>query len=159
LTQLRSLGFAVVHFRYETVIEAFKRAGIDADFHEETADTEYSRMIRAWRRLRPRQKLRVSKGLLELNAEDIQGFMSRLEGAVTRRIQSVRILPLHGAAVECTSVDEAVAFVRAYVERSPTQPLVKYEVQISYNNGDRVEGQFAEKKDAIRFLHAHSRDQ
>lgn len=157
LTQLRSLGFTVVYFPYESVIEAFNRAHLDADFDEKTADAEFSRKIRTWEALRRAQRLRVPRALLEINADQIQGFMDKLNRAVTRRIESVRIIPLHGSAVQCNSIEEAIAFVEKYSEQNNPQPVVKYEVQILYTNGDRIEGQFADKRDAIQFLGAYRR--
>jgi hypothetical protein len=155
LTQLRSLGFAVVYFPYESVIEAFNRAHLDANFDEGTADAEFSRKIRAWEGLGRAQRMRVAKALLEINGDQIQGFMDKLKRAVTRRIQSVRIIPLHGSAVQCSSIEEAIAFVEKYSEQSLPQPVVKYEVQVLYTNGDRIEGQFGDKRDAIQFLGAY----
>ena len=155
LAQLDSLGFALVYFPYESVIEAFKPVGIDAAFGEETADAEFSRKIRAWKALREAQRLRVAKALVEINGDQVQGFVGKLKRAVTRRIKTVRILPLHGSAVEWRSIEEAIAFVEKYNEQSDPQPVLKYEVQILYNNGDRIEGQFADKMDAIQFLRAY----
>ena len=155
LTQLESLGFAVVYFPYESVLEAFKRVGIDADFDEKTSDAEFSRKIRAWKALKKVRRTLVAKTLLEINEKQVQGFMEKLKSAVTRRIRSVRILPLHGSAAEWTSIEEAIAFVEKYKEQRDSLPVVKYEVQIIYSNGDRIDGQFADKRDAIQFLRSH----
>lgn len=38
LNQLTSLGFKVLYFPYEDVVEAFARVGIDANFDEDTTD-------------------------------------------------------------------------------------------------------------------------
>ena len=155
LTQLESLGFAVVYFPYDSVIKAFKRAHIDAGFDEETADAQFSRKVRAWGALREAKRTRVAKALLEINRQQVQDFMDKLKRAATRKIKSVRILPLHGLAAEWNSIEEAIAFVEKYNEQCDSQPVVKYEVQIIYSNGDRIEGQFADKRDAILFLRAY----
>ena len=57
--------------------------------------------------------------------------------------------------MEWNSIEEAIAFVEKYNEQTDPQPLVKYEVQILYSNRDRIEGQFADKRDAIQFLRAY----
>lgn len=158
LSQLKSLGFALVYFPYESVIEAFKHVGIDAPFDEETAEAEFSRKIRAWKALGEGERLRVARTLVAINADQVQGFLKKLKRAVTRRIKSVRVIPLHGSAVQWNSIEEAVAFVEEYNEQSEPQPVAKYEVQILYNNGDRIEGQFADKRDAIQFLRAYEND-
>ncbi|MSO19069.1 MAG: hypothetical protein EXQ56_01175 [Acidobacteria bacterium] len=100
--------------------------------------------------------MRVATTLIEINAEQVQSFVDKLNRAVTRKIKSVRILPLHGAAVEWNSIEKAIAFVEQYNELSAPQPIVKYEVQILYSNGDRIEGQFADRKDAIQFLRGYA---
>ncbi len=38
LDQLRSLGFTVLYFPYETVVRVFKKFGVDAHYHETTPD-------------------------------------------------------------------------------------------------------------------------
>lgn len=155
LTQLKSLGFAVAYFPYESVIEAFKRVGVNADFDEDSSDAKFSRKVRAWETLGEAKQRRTVEALVEINAGQIQSFMKKLKRAVTRRIKSVRILPLHGSPMEWNSIEDAIAFVEKYNEQTDPQPLVKYEVQILYNNGDRIEGQFADKTDAIQFLRTH----
>ena len=70
----------------------------------------------------------------------------------TRYIAEVRLIPLHGTPVKCASVREAIAFVSAYGEEEKCEPLAKYEVQIRYNNGDKVDAQFNEKSSVIEFL-------
>ena len=155
LIQLESLGFAVVHFQYESVLKAFKKVGVDADFDEKTADAEFSRKVRAWEGLRKVRRTLVARTLLEINGKQVQGFMEKLKGAVTRRIKSVRILPLHGSPAEWTSIEEAIRFVEKYKEQPDSLPLVKYEVQIIYSNADRIDGQFADKRDAIQFLRSY----
>ena len=155
LTQLESLGFSVVYFPYDGVVEAFKCVGINAHFDEGTADAEFSRKVRAWEALREAKRRRVANALLEMNAEKVEAFMDRLKRAVTRRIKSVRVLPLHGSATEWNSIEEAIAFVEKYEDQCDGQPVAKYEVQVLYSNGDGIAGQFADKGDAIHFLRAY----
>ena len=47
---------------------------------------------------------------------------------------------------------EAIEFVRAYDESTDLGPLLKYEVQIRYDNGDRIDAQFQDRLSAIEFL-------
>jgi hypothetical protein len=71
---------------------------------------------------------------------------------VNRQICAIRIIPLHGVAHDCASVAEAIEFVRAYDESTDLGPLLKYEVQIRYDNGDRIDAQFQDRVSAIEFL-------
>jgi len=153
LGQLRSLGFSVLYFPYDTVIKAFGRVRVDVRFQEGTPDAELARRVRAWQKLSEGRRLEVSKSLVRINAEPVQSFMNSLAMSVTRRVESVRVLPLHGRSVELVSVDEAITFIKGYDEEDASRPVVKYEVQIRYNNGDRIDGQFQNKQSAIEFLH------
>jgi len=74
---------------------------------------------------------------------------------VKRRINAVRIIPLHGSAKDCVTVDHAISFVEKYEELAPSGPLVKHEVIIRYDNGDKIEGQFHDKAGTIEFLQCY----
>lgn len=152
LNQLRSLGFSIVYFPYKTVIQAFAKVEIEARFTEDTSRKEFSTRVRLWERLSPRKKRLVSESLVPLNKAAVQEFMVALERVVTRVIQLVRILPLHGHPTELPSVDEAIRFINGYDEVSSGIPVSKYEIQIRYTNGDRIEAYFEDKKAAVDFL-------
>jgi hypothetical protein len=59
------------------------------------------------------------------------------------------------SANDCVDVTEAIALVEGYDETAPTGPLVKYEVIIRYDNGDKIEGQFGDRASTIEFLSAY----
>lgn len=99
--------------------------------------------------------MKVWAKLLELNRRNVDEFMTHLEHAVRRAITALRITPLHGAAKDCVTVDDAIAFVDGYDEAAPSGPLVKYEVVIRYDSGDKIEGQFHDKATTVEFLQAY----
>lgn len=150
LLHLKSLGFSILHFPYETVLSAFESAGVNVGFDEATSDRDLALKVRAWRR--SRKKGVVPEELLRANRAKVDEFIFALENSVTRRVTRVRILPLHGSALECMTVQEAIAFVTAYTEENISRPLTRYEIQILYNNGDKIEGQFGDRPGALRFL-------
>jgi len=152
LTQLRSLGFHIVYFPYEEIIQAFASTGIDAKFDEDTPDSEVLRKVRAWDKLPRKRRVRVGQLLLELRRQEIRQFMDALERMVSRKVSRIRILPLHGTPVEWISVEDAVFFIEQYRETGAQTLLVKYEVLVTYTNGDRIEGQFSAKGNAIQFV-------
>ena len=152
LTQLRSLGFHIVYFPYEEIIQAFASTGIDAKFDEDTPDSEVLRKVRAWDKLPRKRRVRVGQLLLELRRQEIRQFMDALERMVSRKVSRIRILPLHGTPVEWISVEDAVSFIEQYRETGAQTLLVKYEVLVTYTNGDRIEGQFSAKGNAIQFV-------
>jgi hypothetical protein len=46
LNQLRSLGFQILFFPYDSIVKAFEAAGVDARFDEDTPEKEFRKKIR-----------------------------------------------------------------------------------------------------------------
>lgn len=157
LNQLKSLGFVVLNFPIETVTAAFKTVGIDAFFDEDTPDAVIDEKVRLWESLPKEQHISVAKELMSLNAEAVEDFLCALNRAVTREIELIRILPLHGIPFQLISIEEAINFIKEYNEDGDGRPVDRYEVEIRYNNGDNIKGQFADKEGAIEFLQSYQR--
>ena len=51
LSQLKSLGFGVLYFPYDSVIKAFSKFGIDASFDEKTAESDFRKKMRIYRKI------------------------------------------------------------------------------------------------------------
>jgi len=152
LDQLRSLGFTVLYFSYDTVVEAFSGVGIEAHYDEDTPDAEYERRVYAWEALTDRQRNNVADVLIEINALEVQRFLDTLARAVTRKIEAVLVLPLHGTVFAWDSAEEAIAFIKNYDESDSLNPIMRYEIEIRYTNGDHIRAQFADKENAMQFL-------
>jgi hypothetical protein len=152
LSQLDSLGFAIAYFPYKTVVEAFSTVGIDASSDERTADHEFAQRMQKWNSLRDSDKQKIGRLLLRLNVTQMVNFMDRLEKTINRQVKTVRILPLHGEPKEWKNVGEAIKFISSYREDSRSSSFCRYEVTILYMNGNRVTGEFQNKKEAIQFL-------
>lgn len=150
LTQLKSLGFGVLYFPYESVIKAFTKFGINAVFDEKTADADFRKKIESWNKLTNKED--IAKELLKLNKKGVDEFLSSLSDSVSRFIERIIILPLHGQENISNSIIEAVDFLNTYSEDKPKLPLSKYEIIIKYNTGDKIEASFKDKKDSIKFL-------
>ncbi len=155
MDQLKSVGFGILYFSYESVIEAFASVGIDARSDESTPDADFRKKLKKWKRLSHDRKTSVGTKLLELNTTGVQEFMRHLERAVQRQITSIRITPLHGCAKDCISIQEAVGFIDGYDEAAIAGPIVKYEIVIRYDNGDKIDGEFHDKAAAVDFLQAY----
>ncbi len=155
LNQLRSSGFKVLYLSYDTVAQAFDTIDIDARFDESTPDRAHKAKMVKWATLPKDKQDSVWTKLLELNQRSLGDFMLHLERAVVRQINAIRVIPLHGSAKDCNSVADAIAYVERYNEAAPTGPLVKYEVVIRYDNGDKIEGQFQDRATTIEFLTAY----
>lgn len=153
LTQLRSLGFGVLYFPYESVVKAFSKFGINAAFDEKTAEADFRKKIENWNKLPNKED--VAKELLKLNKKGVDEFLNSLSDSVSRFIERIIILPLHGQENISNSVTEAIDFLKKYSEDKPKLPLSKYEILIRYNTGDRIEASFKDKKDSIKFLQSY----
>lgn len=152
LTQLKSLGFRVLYFHYDTIIEAFKEVGIDADFDETTADESFRDKITAWENLTKEKQELATRALIRINKIEVEKFMKELEQVVTRFVASVRILPLHGTAFNYKTIEDAIRFIENFGEKEAQKNFIRYEIEIVYNNGDIIRGTFKQKDQAIKFL-------
>jgi hypothetical protein len=152
ITQLKSLGFTVLYFPYENIVKAFGTVGIDASFDEDTLDSEFKKKVKSWTSLPDDKKRRVIKQLLKLQAKEVDKFIETLAETIVRRISSVRIIPLHGKPYDLRSISEAISFIETYDENNGSLSIIRYEVEIKYNNGDNIRGEFRDKKDAVEFL-------
>ena len=151
LSQLKSLGFQVLYFPYKTVVAAFAKCGIDASFDEETEEEDFRCKIESWEN--SPYKNEIVRNLFMINKASVDEFLSALRASVTRKIEQVIILPLHGNTLRTATIAEAIDLVSGYEEDNPCVcPVDRYEILIRYNTGDKIEASFREKKDAILFL-------
>jgi len=154
LQQLKSLGFGVLYVPYDSVVKSFSKFGINAAFDEKTAEVDFRKKIESWNKLPNKED--VARELLKLNKKGVDEFLSLLADSVSRFIERIIILPLHGQENVSNSVIEAIDFLTKYSEDKPKLPLSKYEIIIKYNTGDRIEASFKDKKDSIKFLENYS---
>lgn len=154
LTQLKSLEFSVLYFPYNTVIKAFANFGIDASFDESTTENDFRQKIDAWYNLP--NPTDISEEMVRLNKAEVASFLNTLANSVSRHVDQIWILPLHGQQSQLATIREAVTLLELYDEQTGNLPLLKYEIIIKYNTGDRIEASFHTKKDAISFLEGYS---
>ena len=64
-------------------------------------------------------------------------------------------MPLHGVSSEWRSVAQAIQFVENYNEDGGLKPMVRYEIQVRYNNGDSIKAELTTKDGAISFLRGY----
>lgn len=155
LAQLRSLGFAVLYFSYDSIIAAFRKFGIDASFDENTPDAVFHGKVKIYEALSKSRRAKLSENLLETQSRDVKEFMASLERVISRQIERIVVLPLHGTIVELPTVSDAIKFIERYKEESGNHLISRYEIQIRYSNADLVKGDFRDKSDAIEFLRAY----
>jgi hypothetical protein len=94
----------------------------------------------------------VAVSLIQQQQSEIQVFLNGLEKAIKRRITTVIVTPLHGTKSEWKNASEAISFLASYNVQITAGPVLKYEIDIKYSNGDKISAEFESKDDAIQFL-------
>lgn len=136
ISQLKSLGFHILFFSYEAILDAFQTVGIDAGFDEGTPEKEFRRKLSRWKATSKKARHNAALQLVKAHDRDIDEFLSALDNVVKRCIERIIVIPLHGRETECSSVGEAISFLSSY-EFSPVRGAVyRYEIQIRYSSGD-----------------------
>lgn len=153
LTQMKSSGFKVMLFPYETIISAFKSVGIDAKFDEDTPDAVFQKSINEIDGLNSTSRLRLKQHLVAANEKILKDFFGKLEETLDRKIDAIILIPLHGTQNTFSSVDDAIAFVSGYDQENGNDgQFRKFEVIVRYTNGDKIDASFADKLKAVQFL-------
>ena len=156
LTQLKSLGFTVLYFPYESVVTVFRQFGIDAAFDEDTPEPESQEKVDAYGHMPESTRKQLSQMIVKVHQDGIDAFIQSLTAAVLRQIERIVVLPLHGKTHEVATVDDAVKFLESYDDESGGGAIQRYEVLIRYNNGDRIEAMFRDKESAIIHLRSYA---
>jgi hypothetical protein len=153
LSQMKSSGFEVMLFPYETITEAFASVGVDAEFDEDTPDAVFQRSIDKIEALPEASRNALKDHLMRANAALLKNFLEELEKTLDRRIETVILIPLHGSQNEFCSVSEAISFIESHDQSEPPGGgFRKYEVIVRYTNGDKIDASFADKDKAVAFL-------
>lgn len=155
LAQLRSLGFNVIYFPYDSIVGVFRQFAVDASFDETTPDAHFERKIKAYSKLSVRKKAQLAAALIDAHRSEVEAFLDTLAKTVTRQIERIVILALHGQAREVATIDDAVAFIEGYADEGRGKPIERYEIEVRYNNGNVVRGAFKDKEAAIDFLRGY----
>ena len=149
LNQLKSLGFNVLYFPYDLIVKGFEKFGLDASSEENTPTKNFQVKIKTWEKFSDKDKL--GKQLFRLNIKHVKEFFGNLEKSVSRHIASVSITPLHGVSLTLGSIGKAIEFINSYAQKGALH-ILKYEITIKYNNGDKIEASFKDNHSAIDFL-------
>lgn len=152
LEQLRSLGFHVLYFPYETLVVAFSKEGIDIAFDETTPDTAFRECVEKIETASGRKMERVKRHLVGANQEEIDRFMAALNKRLNRMVERVIVIPLYGRSNEFVTIDDAIKFLDEHRIYEGSGQFRKYEVLVTFSNGDRVEGAFRAKDQVREFL-------
>jgi hypothetical protein len=155
LAQLQSLGFTVLYFPYNSVVKVFAKHRISAAFDEDTPDADFQKQVDAYERISDKKRDALARALLTAHAGEVNGFIQSLAAAVSRRIERIVVLPLHGTACEVSTIDDAVNFITGYYDERGGGAVHRYEILIRYNNGDKIEALFHDKEEAVKHLRSY----
>lgn len=155
LQQLRSHGFSLLYLPYENVVEVIGKFGVDARSDEATTDAAFRQKVIAFRRLSADSKAALCRALLPSRRADVRAFFDALATTVTRQIERITVLALHGHSHEAASIEEAVRYVEEYEDDGRAKQIARYEITVKYSNGDTVQGAFGDKQGAVEFLQSY----
>lgn len=153
LTQMRTSGFEVALFPYESIVSAFASIGIDAKFDEVTPDAVFQDTIDKIDTISPQIRTQLKQNLVNNNQALLDHFFAELQATLDRQIEQIILIPLHGQQSEFTTITDAITFVTSYREDKLREGgFRKYEIIVRYSNGDKIDASFQNKEKAIAFL-------
>lgn len=157
IEQLRSLGFHVLYFPYENIVAAFASQGMNVAFDESTAETDFRERVEQIEKTSPAIMQKVKDHLTAANKVAVDYFMESLKERLDRMVEKIIVIPLYGRSNEFTTIGEALAFLDRHYVHEGAGDFRKYEVFVTFTNGDKVEGSFKDKakvRDFLRFIAA-----
>jgi len=152
IDQLRSLGFQLLHFPYEVIVDVFAREGIDIRFDESTPDEEFQQCINTLEDAPESFWHQIKTRLLESNREGIRGFLHELDARLGRNVERIAIVPLYGRDIEFYTIESALEFLEHHSIYEQSATFRKYEILVKFSNGDRAEATFTTKEKTKQFL-------
>lgn len=152
LEQLRSFGFHVLYFPYDTLVDAFAKEGINIVFDETTPDGVFKRCVKKIEST-PRKKMeKIKNHLVTANKDQLSHFMESLRRRLDRMIEKIIVVPLYGIPYEFSTIEDAIKFLDQHQTHEHSSDFRKYEVIVKFTNGDQVEGSFRDKAKVQGFL-------
>ncbi len=152
LEQLRSLGFHVLYFPYQTLVDAFAQEKINIAFDETTPDAAFRKCVKKIESTSQSKLEKIKKHIVRLNQKQLDEFIASLGQRLERIVEKVVVIPLYGRSNEFTTIDNAIKFLDQHQLNEVCSNFRKYEVLIVFSNGDRVEGSFKDKGKVREFL-------
>ena len=152
ISQLKSLGFTVLYFPYETIVEAFSNEGINIRFNESTPDEEFEKCVKIIEDASDGIIERVKHRLIDQNRNKLERFLKELADRFDRSLDRIVIIALYGRASEFFTINDALHYIEGHRIFDVDGEFKKYEIIVTFSNGDKLEGMFKGKKQAVEFL-------
>lgn len=152
LKQLQSLGFTILYFPYEMIVNAFRVMEIDVFFEENTTEEYFAKQIALWEKLNETQKSKIYMKITEQNLLAINQFISSLQLKLDRKITNVHIWMMYGKQYIFDSIEKAKEFIVNINVNDISPEFNKYEAEIQYSNGDIIKVEYHNQSDMLGFL-------
>jgi len=152
LTQLKSLGFSILYFPYNKIVDAFSTEGIDVFFDEKTKETYFAKQVKAWNVLTEQQKEKVYKKIAKLNLSEIGQFTSKLESKLSREIVKVGLWTMFGKQYIFGTIEKAKEFIINTDVKNISPEFCQYIAEIEYSNGDTIKVSYHDQDEMLCFL-------
>jgi hypothetical protein len=152
LNQMRSVGFHVLYFPYESLISAFRSEGFGISFDDDTPDQVFEEMNKRIESAPADQIARIRSHLVDSNQTLIDEFMATLSQRIGRHVTGVIIIPLYGRVNVFVTLEDALRFLDTHMIYEGSGEFRKYEVRVEFSNGDKVEASFDTKARVNGFL-------
>jgi hypothetical protein len=152
IKQLESAGFVVLELDFQTTLETFAKFGIDIKGRDKVADQFWQEQVDRLRHLSNDELDALAATLRKDHLEDFESFIAELEKRIVRTVEIVRFYPIHGKSFEFASLDEAINGLHQYDPDADHHPLIHFEFEIIYTNGDAIRGKYTSVHSAEEFL-------
>lgn len=154
ITQLQSHDFAILHFPYDQLVEAFRMLNVNIAYKESDPDVALlERIPVVEKQLGGLSKAKKQK-LLNFFNDDVNVFLDKLKARFERKLVRLIVLPLYGKEYSFSSIKTAIQFLKNEGEAHDT-PLIRYEIQLFFSNHDEIKAVFFLKNDAVNFLNQY----
>lgn len=153
LIQMKTSGFEVALFPYESIVAAFTSVNIIINFDENTPDAVFQRTVDSIEAIPPGVREQLKRNLVGMNQDILNEFFIKLQATLDRQIEQIILIPLHGQQSEFGAVGDAIKFVKNYLEDTLRDGIFrKYEIIVRYTNNDKIDASFQDKEKAVAFL-------
>ena len=155
ISQMESQGIDVLHFPMELLVDSFRVENIDFWFDEKTSADHMAAQVKRWASIGDAGQQNVILSLRENAENQFSNFAGRLREHLSRKIDSIFILPLYGVNYVAQNLDEALGFL-ARMKNSKGMPddlkFTRVEIQIRYSNSTNINASFNSYMEAIAWL-------
>lgn len=155
IEQLRSEGFAVLHFSYDEIVHSFGLVGVDARFDERTPEKTFSQKVMKFEALSNEEREKIKENLFQSKTVELNEFLDALDKSLERSIRTIFVSTMYGSERSFASIEDAYSFIMgARTTSSGNEPLSRIDIRIEYTNGDAIQLSYGDPKTAASKLRA-----